>query len=405
VQRWIEADHARTHAVVLTRDRHESGVIPSSLERRRIALEPGQTRLQRASAIAAIAHDFDVVVTHANPDDPIPALTLPSTNRPSIMVNHADHVCWLDPGATTIAHIRQSGQKLAAERRGLPGGEILPIPLDPPPRLPTQSAARAQLGLPHDAVMVLTVASNYKFQGGVKLLGLIGPVMDLNQHLFLVAIGPGPGIAWEAAAARTGGRVIALDPLPDTRMYLAAADIYLDSWPTPSITSLLEAALCGVPTISRVEVTLAGTVLATDSPGLGPDHIVATNDDDWRRHVTRLGCNQSERRARGEGLASSVARAHVSGWPERLDSLYLQASTSPQVRCPPPAPSSSALDRELVRMHRSDATNFPGPMAIIEEARDAAPPSEARTRLDRLLLLGRTTDWRRLTRTLRPSRG
>ncbi|HVF04179.1 MAG TPA: hypothetical protein VNA20_05010 [Frankiaceae bacterium] len=359
--RWIERDAGRRARVFLTEQPPD--VDPEWL--RGLAVErhgPREPVRARAVALARACATADVVVLHVHPQDPVPLLALPP-GTPSILLNHADHACWLDAGVTVVAHIRESARRLADERRGLPDGSILPVPVDPRP-LPDRAAARKALGLPGDAVVALTIGSNFKYGDGTEFLRLCEPMLAAYPALFVLAVGPS-GPAWER------DRVRALGVVPDVGPALAASDLYLDSWPYSSLTSMLDAAAAGLPTIGRQLPEISGTFEAVDSPGLAR-HVVATDDATWRAALDRLVASPEARRSAGAALAADVTAVHGRGWRDHLDAVYARALAGPpQRRVDPPGFVDSPADRRLATVYRDDP-NYPGLPALLHRRAGAA---------------------------------
>ena len=114
-------------------------------------------------------------------------------------------------------------------------------------------AAKRALDIPDDSIVILTVARAVKFRtvGGVSFADALLPVLQGNPRVRLVAVGPGGTEDWSAAAAVVPGQILALGERADTRAFFEAADVYLDLFPFPSNTSLMEAGLHGLPLVTR----------------------------------------------------------------------------------------------------------------------------------------------------------
>ena len=201
--------------------------------------------------LRSIARRFPAIALHVHPHDSVPLLAWPDSNRPHIsLINHADHVFWLGVTlADEVVCFRPTGAELSSDRRGVPSERIrtLPLPVDVP-ALPPRDAAREALGLGTNAVALLTVAANHKYQslGGASYIDVIGPVLERHPNVVVLMVGA------QRPSERIddrGGRLRFCGLQPDPATYLAAADIYIDSAPMTSITSMLEAAASGLPVV------------------------------------------------------------------------------------------------------------------------------------------------------------
>src|SRR5262249_45466460 len=146
---------------------------------------------------------------------------------------------------------------------------------------------------------------------------------------------------------------------PDTALFYQAADVYLDSFPLPSITSLLEAGSYGTPLVSGCPCPPAppGSVLGADTPALDTCLIRATDPADFRAAVGRLVEDAGLRRRTGEETRQSIAAIHAgAGWQRALEAVYGRAlAVSPASGLPaglmrPDRPSVEDLDRTLPRL-------------------------------------------------------
>ncbi len=280
--RWIGADRETHHSVALTR---QTGPIPARLSEA-VAACGGAVHLvnraiggplEWARALRERLAEADLVVLHVHNQDIVPFLALAALREPPkvVLLNHADHVFWL--GATfadVVVNTRTSGHELSIARRGFPRERsvLLPLCLEPAPRRHDRCAAKRALGIPEDSLVILTIARAVKFRslGGVDFPDAMLPLLEADRRIRMVVVGPGGTVDWSRAEARAPGRILVYSETPDTREFYEAADIYLDSFPFPSNTSLLEAGLSGTPTVARLAFGPGCAVMGPDSVGLDP---------------------------------------------------------------------------------------------------------------------------------------
>ena len=325
---WLRLDRAREHHVCVTGQ--EGRDVPDKISRvlagpdALTLLDDGRPRLlDRAARLRELALDHDQVVLHVHPNDVVPAiaLALPPGERPEVLlVNHADHVFWLGVHvADRIVNLRTSGARLNVERRGIPEARnaLLVRPLVMRDRRLSRSAARAELGLPPDALVVASAADTYKYgaAGGETLLDVLLPVMRAHPEARLHVAGPEPDGDWSVLAAEGLGRAWGL--LPDVHTLLEAADVYVDSHPFSSLTSMLEAAWLDTPVLTLRSPDERLGVLGADTPELDDDLVVAGSGPELAAQVDRLLADADVRHRVGASTGAAVRRFHADGaWAE-----------------------------------------------------------------------------------------
>ena len=368
--RWIRADRGRKSSVVLTGQ--GLATIPRQLSES-VAAAGGSLSdlssnrgglLVRAAALRALMANADIVVLHVHPYDTLPILAMAAwVDRPPVLfMNHADHVFWV--GATVsdvVVNIRGSSARLASARRGVEASRLalLPIPIDPPDRSPSRMEARHALGLDAGEVVALSVAASYKFEpnGAPDFIETLIPVLTRVPNLTVLAVGPSPEGRWAAAEARSLGRLRALGVRSDLDLLYRAADLYVDSFPFCSLTSLLEAGSHGLPLVS-----LGGRpgdeILSADLPGLEDVLLVADDPDAYARSVIALAEDRDARVQTGERTRQCVGVVSSGeGWLRQLESVYATALTlrsggRPLTVASVP-PQVGQLDHQLAKLHGS----------------------------------------------------
>jgi hypothetical protein len=338
--RWIEADEAHQHSVVLTSqgDHSVPGTLVDAVRDRAgtvVDLSAIQEPLlARAGDLRARAAGCDLIVLHIHPWDVVAASALASADLgPTLFVNHVDHAFWLGVRcADLFLQIRPAGEVLSARRRGVPEDRsaVLPIPLDGSVALERgREQVRRELGIGVEETMLLTAASPYKYEGAPEIgfLDTVLPALSTAGESKLVAVGPAKEGDWADAHSSTDGRVMPLGFRSDLDSLMAAADIYLDSFPLTSLTAVLEAGKARLPILR----------LGIDDPGMAafrPDdialdgHLVEAQDQPaFRRALLDLIEDPGVRERRGEETQKAVEANHVGrGWLRELGKVYAQAA-------------------------------------------------------------------------------
>jgi hypothetical protein len=158
-------------------------------------------------------------------------------------------------------------------------------------------------------------------------------LLNKYQNAILIVIGAGDsGEDWSEAIALTEGRIKVLGETKDTATFYQAADIYVDSFPFVSITSLLEAGSYGVPLVSRYPYQSDDCgVLGSDMPGLADNLIRVNNLKEYTQVLVELVENEEYRLSLGEASRDKIAANHWGeNWQRLLEDIYSQAMTVPQ---------------------------------------------------------------------------
>ncbi|MFE0018791.1 glycosyl transferase family 1 [Mesorhizobium sp. NPDC059054] len=345
MRRWIAADEGCHHSLALLR---HPGQPPPSV---RQAVEArggkihiiGATRggpVEWAAALRKLSLDFDLVVLHVSNEETTPGIAFADDrNRPPVvLVNHADHAFWVGLSVCDlIASSRASGERLVVERRGIPAERhaILPIQIDAPMRRHSRLQAREKLGIPAGGPLLVSVARGVKYRtvGGVSFADMHVETLLAHPDARLLVVGPGEPADWQEAIAATGGRIMGLRETPDPSLAFEAADVYLDSYPFVSITSMLEAGGLGAPCVTLFPYPPDANVMSTDMPGLAPTIGFATSTADYNRILADWLAEPEALRRRGDETAADVKRLHTTpNWLESLEALYARALAIPPVK-------------------------------------------------------------------------
>src|SRR5690606_4819341 len=295
-------------------------------ERRAPASEP----IAQALELRALCQGRDVVALHLWPDDVVPVLALADgcSGDRTLFLHHSDHTFWIGASVShAIVHMRAEPEDFLRERRGLAveRAGMLPIPLVHREPVMARADAKRALGFPPDRVLLLTIASAFKYEDPCRIgfLDLVVPVLEKAPEADLVAVGPTLEGAWRAASERTGGRVRALGPRWDNDLLLAAADAYLDSVPFASNTSALEAGLLGIPLLGLGPESPELALLAPGAPGLDAAMVIAPDPAGHREALHRLIADPAWRQECGERARAQIAAHHTGdGWRAALRALY-----------------------------------------------------------------------------------
>ncbi|MBE9189326.1 glycosyltransferase [Gloeocapsopsis crepidinum LEGE 06123] len=344
--RWIQQDTERSHSLVLTR---QAPTVVPNLLKEAVSNSGGRiyqlnTRIGSiiswAKQLRKIAINADLVVLHTHSSDVIPIIAFSDKERlpPVILIDHADHLFWLGASVSDIVvGLRESGMRLAQERRHIEPKRnvLLPIILEPTQRVLSRAEAKQQLGIPKESILLLSIARavKYKTIDGISFADAHVPLLQQHQQAILVVIGPGEREDWSEAIQLTQGRIKVLSETEYTRVFYQAADIYVDSFPFVSNTSLLEAGSYGVPLISRYPYSSdACGVLGADMPGLTGNLVCVRNLEEYTATLSQLVENTEFRLGLGEATRNKIVETHCGdGWQRSLNNVYSCIATLAKV--------------------------------------------------------------------------
>jgi hypothetical protein len=147
-----------------------------------------------------------------------------------------------------------------------------------------------------------------------------------HPNATLYILGAGERHDWKDAIARVQNRIVPL-PLQDPRLFMEAADIYLDSYPFCSATSMMEAAGYGTPCVTRFLLSDQARICGMDHPGLAGPLIEVSNEIDYQKKISDLIADGDLRRRIGEEIFHSVAEYNVPpAWSQFIENAFAQAT-------------------------------------------------------------------------------
>jgi hypothetical protein len=344
IWRWIQQDTQRSHSVVLTRQeplkvpRMLTDVVTNSHGSVCVLNNTIGSLVSWAKRLREIAASADVVVLHTLCDDVIPSIAFANEEQspPIVFVNHADQYFWLGASiSNVVANLRKSGMTLSKERRGVEAERnlLLPIILNPTHRTLSRTEAKRQLGLDESSILILSIARSVKYRtiNESSFADVHIPVLKQYDRAILIVIGPGNSEDWSSAIEQTQGRIRVFQEREDTAVFLQAADIYVDSFPMPSTTSLLEAGSYDLPLLSRFPYSDASDILSADAPGMDDNLIRVRNLEQYTEVLSRLIEDEKFRLSLGEATKKRIAQMHTGdGWQHLLEDIYTRAANTPR---------------------------------------------------------------------------
>ena len=342
--RWIQQDTGSSHSVVLTRQ--APAKIPKALREAVInskgkiyVLNEGFDDLISCSQrLREIASGADLVVLHLFGQDVIPMIAFANKEQspPILYLNHLDHLFWLGAGISDIViNLRESAMSLSHIRRGIEVDRniLLPITLRPTQRILSRAEAKQKIGIAEDSILLLSIARSVKYKTIDEITFADAHIQVLAKYkqAILVVIGPANGDEdWSVAIQKTQGRIRVLAETEDTAVFYQAADIYVDSFPFTSITSLLEAGSYGVPLVSQYPYhsnSDACKILGSDAPGLTDNMLLAGDLNEYTKILSNLIQDEEFRLSLGERTQIKITNFHTgTHWQRFLEEVYIRAA-------------------------------------------------------------------------------
>ena len=349
--RWIQQDSGSRHSVAITSQADFKGVyeIPEVLRKAaedsggflRVLQAPTTKHLEQARELRELCQGMDVVVLHLFPYDIVPVLALAAGCEAAkvAFINHSDHTFWAGAGvAHSIVHLRRQSAGFLRNRRGLEPDQssTLAIPMVHSPRTITKAEAKRRLGYDANVVLLLTIASPFKYSspGRMGFLELVAPVIEKHPQAVLIAVGPDSKGAWQAAGVQTKGRIVPLGTRWDNDLFCAAADVYLDSVPFSSITSLLEAGIHGIPLLGFSPPDGELELLGPGAPGLDNAMEMGNDVESYRSLLTRLITDEEFRCRSGQRIQAQILSLHSGvNWIHALNDVYARLEETADRKC------------------------------------------------------------------------
>jgi glycosyltransferase involved in cell wall biosynthesis len=344
--RWIQQDANRSHSIVITRQEQYTEVptvLKTAVQNRGgkiyVLNDTIGNIISWAKQLRKIANQADLVVLYIHNYDVIPMIAFAQKEQspPIIFLDHADHKFWLGVSISDLfVSLRETGMRLLHKRRGIEPEHslLLPIIIEPTQRLLSRAEAKQKLGLPEDSILLLSVARavKYKTIDGISFADAHTPLLKRNKKVFLLIVGPGYREDWVAAIQEVEGRIRVIEETPNTAIFYQAADIYVDSFPFVSNTSLLEAGSYAVPLVTRYPYSDASEILGADMPGLTGNLIRTRDIEEYIAVLSRLVEDKEFRRSLGEATRKKIAETHLGdNWQQILEDLYERAVIVPKV--------------------------------------------------------------------------
>jgi predicted O-linked N-acetylglucosamine transferase (SPINDLY family) len=203
-----------------------------------------------------------------------------------------DYICVDRFGAPEASQTYYTERLLHLPHMSLPS-DTRRAPKGPPP-------TRAECGLPADAFVFCSFNNAYKILPDVFAIWMRLLHAVPGSVLWFVQSGPEVVENLRREARRAGidpGRLIfapRLDSVESHVARIAAADLFVDSYPYGAHTTANDALLAGLPVITRAGATLASRIAGSQLHAIGLPELVTANGADYEALARRLAHDRGE---------------------------------------------------------------------------------------------------------------
>lgn len=342
--RWIAEDTTRTHSIAAI---HQRGKFPEGMHKA-VANAGGKIhRINRtrgfqiawAEELRRLARQYDAVMLHIYGQDPVAIMAFAEPDKlpPIIYLNHADHLFWLGASISDVViNLRDEAEALSITRRMIEPRRNIVVPtlVSPVTRSRSREDAKRELGLAPDSILLLSAARDLKYRtmNGVTFAGTHVQLLKKYPKAQLLVLGAGERPDWQRDCAAVEGRIQPLPATSDTRVYFEAADIYVDSFPFVSSTSMMEAAGLEIPLVTRFYGEKEARIFAINHPGIEKPALHGANEPEYVAHIDLLIRDPALRIEMGKAARESVMHYHTPpSWLTFVERAYRMAEELPPI--------------------------------------------------------------------------
>lgn len=330
---WICTDTTRTHSLLLSAQRgvdlprwlveavvFSGGSVVECPRDESMTMKSSIIRQQLQSG-------YDAIVLHQHPDDAVVVAALSCEDLPPVaMRNHSDIMFSLGTSVSDVViEYREAGRQMTIERRGCDRSAYLPTPMLKQGCAGDRSALRESLGIPSDAVVVLTVGSAYKYKPGTdaNFFRAMNDVLQRNPDVWVIYAGDQWDQYLDQMVCETG-RIILLNdfatPMGDLSSPHLVADIYVEGYPIGSQIALLEAAAIGLPVVLAPRV--GPSIMTTDDEALYGIVDNPVDEAQFVNTILELAVDPGLRMEVGAKLSNATLMLHVTGLKAHYEELF-----------------------------------------------------------------------------------
>jgi hypothetical protein len=235
-----------------------------------------------------------------------------------------------------VINLRDAARQISGERRRIVPERnlVMPTVVDPTVRRRSRDEAKRALGLDPAKKILLSVAREVKYitYNGLTYAERHLPILEAHPEAELVVVGVGAPPDWKPAIKACSGRIRPFASQADPRPFYEAGDIYVDSYPFVSSTSMMEAAGYGMPTVTMFEAPEGAEIVGINHVGLAGGVAVAHSAHEYFTILTKLLSDCEAREEAAERARRATESTNVPpAWLNYLNEVFASAATLPPV--------------------------------------------------------------------------
>lgn len=332
VNNWIEFDDKRKYSILINQPNYSK--VPIWLQENveksggNILLNYSDDLLEKAKFLAENAAKYEKVVLHVDNWDIVPVIAFGNKlwEKTIYLYNHSDHLFWVGISvADVILDLTYEGMQNSIKKRGSRNDYVLPIPIKNKSSRESHNISdydkkiiKQKLEIPIDSTVILSMAADYKYTDieNFNFSDFAKKLINIQPNIYILIIGANKKSSkWIKLKKISNGRIRAegIVSKENVCQYMKIADVYIDSFPMNSYTSLLEAIEYDIPAIS----------LKTPIPDLDALSCVKVNSEsEMICKIQNLLANKINRNE-SQNLKNNIARFHYrKNWNIILDEIF-----------------------------------------------------------------------------------
>ena len=328
VERCIEnAPQTQSHSVViLNNSGFDTLVLENNIKEKngQLIIFNGEDSInKKALDLRKLALNYEYIVLHTHMHDIIPTLAfgVEEFKRPVILYNHATHLFWIGKSIADVVIDIINGDNVTKIRRNIPDSYFMGIPSKEIVfKNKDKVAARIKLGIPLDKKIIVTSGKSIKFSildDEDNYARVIEKIINKNTYCYMIGLDKNDK-KWSKYIRKSKGHIIQKDSVgfyEGYLDYLAAADLYIDSYPIAGGTAMMDAISQNTPSIS-LKSTFSQLNYLTETRAYldTPEEFIKTakkilNDESFGAEIT------------AELQNSLVKYQSKQAWNQRMDNL------------------------------------------------------------------------------------